>query len=120
MPTVIAEPEVLRRVRWMLGGRPRVNHWGAGEVGPHPVPEMAAFFFDTGAGGDRLHGGAPETNPLPWSTGTQSSCWYQCRELGGEMYTCVSKLNVAYQLQDSAAADGGFVSATVDVCALLR
>ena len=70
----------------MLGGRPRVNHWGAGEVGPHPVPEMAAFFFDTGAGGDRLHGGAPGTNPLPWSTGTQSSCWYQCRELGGEMY----------------------------------
>ena len=64
-------------------------------------------------GGDRLHGGAPGTNPLPWSTGTQTSCWYQCREIGGEMYTCVSKINVAYQLQDSTAADGGFVSAAI-------
>ena len=36
--------------RWMLGDRPRVNHWPAGTYGPHPTPEMAAFFFDVGAG----------------------------------------------------------------------
>ena len=65
--TMMAHPGVLKRVQWMLGGKARVNHWGAGQVAFYPVPEMAAFYFDKGHGGDRLHGGAPGTNPLPWS-----------------------------------------------------
>lgn len=88
------EPAVLRA---------RVNHWPAGTYGESdpPVPEIAFFVFDEGEGGDTLHGGAPGSNPF--SAGTDRAAGYFCRD----GFTCVDKINVAYQLQDSCVADGG-------------